>query len=110
MKTNPYPSQIKYIIGNEAAERFSYYGMRSILVIFMIEYLMIEEHDAKGLYHLFITANYFLPVLGGYLSDRFLGKYRTIVYLSLVYCLGHAALAIWENRLGLFVGLSLIAL
>lgn len=105
-----YPQQIKYIVGNEAAERFSYYGMRSILVMFMIQYLMMETHEAKGIYHLFITANYFLPLFGAYLSDRYLGKYKTIVYLSLVYCAGHAALAIWEDRFGLFLGLSLIAL
>jgi proton-dependent oligopeptide transporter, POT family len=105
-----YPSQIKYIVGNEACERFSYYGMRSILVIFMIQYLMMQEHAAKGVYHLFISANYFLPLLGGYLSDRFLGKYRTIIYLSIVYCIGHGVLAIWENQFGLYAGLALIAL
>lgn len=105
-----YPSQIKYIVGNEACERFSYYGMRSILVVFMIQYLMMAEHSAKGIYHLFISANYFLPLLGGYLADRYLGKYRTIIYLSAVYCLGHGVLAVWENKLGLYAGLSLIAL
>ena len=109
MKTG-YPSQIKYIVGNEAAERFSYYGMRGILVVFMTHYLMIPDHDAKGIYHLFITANYFLPLFGGYLSDRYLGKYRTIVSLSLFYCAGHAVLAAQENQLGLYLGLALIAL
>lgn len=104
-----YPPQIKYIVGNEACERFSYYGMRSILVIFMIQYLMMQEHSAKGVYHLFISANYFLPLLGGYLADRFLGKYRTIIYLSIVYCLGHGVLAVWENQWGLYAGLALIA-
>ncbi len=109
MKTG-YPSQIKYIVGNEAAERFSYYGMRGILVVFMVQYLMMRETDAKGIYHLFITANYFLPLLGGYLSDRFLGKFKTIVYLSLFYCAGHGAIALWESEIGLYVGLGLIAL
>ena len=105
-----FPNQIKYIIGNEACERFSYYGMRSILVIFMVQYLAMPTHEAKGVYHLFISANYFLPLLGGYLSDRYLGKYRTIIYLSLVYCLGHAVLAIWESKTGMYAGLALIAL
>lgn len=105
-----FPPQIKYIIGNEACERFSYYGMRSILVIFMVQYLMMPEHEAKGIYHLFISANYFTPILGGYLADRYLGKYKTIMYLSMVYCLGHAVLALWESKMGMYAGLGLIAL
>jgi proton-dependent oligopeptide transporter, POT family len=109
-QSNRFPSQIKFIIGNEACERFSYYGMRSILVIFMIHYLMMQESHAKGVYHLFVSANYFLPLLGGYLSDRYLGKYRTIIYLSLVYCAGHAVLAFFESKTGLYWGLGLIAL
>ncbi len=105
-----YPPQIKYIVGNEAAERFSYYGMRAILVVFMVQYLGIVPHEAKGIYHLFISANYFLPLFGGFLADRFLGKYRTIMYLSVVYVLGHLVLALFETKTGMYCGLGLIAL
>lgn len=105
------PGQIKYIVGNEACERFSYYGMRAILTIFMIQYLLMEEHEALSTYHLFVSACYFLPLLGAYVSDRFLGKYKTILYLSIVYCLGHGVLAVFEgSRMGLYAGLALIAL
>lgn len=106
-----FPKQIKYIVGNEACERFSFYGMRSILVIYMVSQLAILEPEAKATYHLFVSAAYFFPLLGGYLSDRYLGKYRTIITLSIVYCLGHAVLAFWEgSRTGLYWGLGLIAL
>lgn len=105
-----FPHQIRYIIGNEAAERFSFYGMRSILVIYMVKYLEMAEHEAKGVFHLFVSANYFVPLFGAYLSDRYFGKYRTIIWLSLVYCLGHAVLAIWEGQSGLYWGLGLIAI
>lgn len=105
-----FPPQIKFIVGNEACERFSYYGMRSILVVFMIQHLAMAETNAKAVYHLFASAVYLLPLLGAYLSDRVLGKYKTIVSLSIVYCLGHLTLALWENQTGLFVGLGLIAL
>lgn len=105
-----FPPQIKYIVGNEACERFSFYGMRSILVVFMMNYLAMPEHQAKGVYHLFVSATYFLPLVGGYLSDRFLGKYKTIMYLSLFYCLGHGVLAVWETEMGMYVGLALVAL
>lgn len=112
------PAGIPYIIGNEAAERFSFYGMRTILVIFMTQYLMgasgalepMSDEDAKGWFHLFVSAVYFTPLLGAILADVWLGKYRTILFLSLVYCGGHLALALDDTRLGLGIGLGLIAL
>ena len=112
------PGGIPYIIGNEAAERFSFYGMRAILVVFMTQYLMdasgrlnvMSEEEAKGYYHLFVSAVYFTPILGALVSDGILGKFRTIIMLSLIYCLGHFALALDDTRLGLALGLGLIAL
>ena len=105
-----FPRQIRYIVGNEACERFSFYGMRSILTIFMVQHLLLRATDAEATYHLFVSASYLTPLLGGYLADRFLGKYRTILWLSLVYCAGHAVLAIWDGRTALYWGLGLIAL
>lgn len=107
---NKFPSQIKYIVGNEACERYSYYGMRSILTVFMIQVLLFQEAQATSVYHLFAGACYLTPVLGAWISDRILGKYKTILYLSLIYCVGHAVLAVWETKLGLYAGLGLIAL
>jgi POT family proton-dependent oligopeptide transporter len=104
-----FPPQIKFIVGNEAAERFSYYGMRAILVVFMTEWLLLEKQHAESVYHLFVFGVYFTPLVGAYLSDRFWGKYRTIITLSLVYIAGHAVLAVWESERGLYVGLALIA-
>lgn len=105
-----FPRQIQYIVGNEACERFSYYGMRSILVIFMTKHLLMPPEEAQSTYHLFAAACYLFPLLGAFLSDRYLGKYKTIFILSLVYCLGHLTLAVWENQMGLYIGLGLIAL
>jgi proton-dependent oligopeptide transporter, POT family len=107
---NKFPPQIKYIVGNEACERYSYYGMRSILTVFMIQVLLMQEAEATSTYHLFAGACYLFPVLGAFISDRIWGKYKTILYLSLVYCLGHAVLSIWETKMGLYWGLGLIAL
>jgi proton-dependent oligopeptide transporter, POT family len=111
------PPGIPYIIGNEAAERFSFYGMRSILAIFMTTNLMssngqlavMNPQEAAGWFHEFVFGVYFLPILGAIISDGFLGKYRTILSLSIVYCFGHLALALNDTRLGLFIGLLLIA-
>jgi proton-dependent oligopeptide transporter, POT family len=112
------PSGIPYIVANEAAERFSYYGMRAILVVFMTQYMadstgqlaVISEQEAQGYFHLFVSAVYFMPLLGALVSDGILGKYRTIILLSLVYCLGHLALSIDNTLMGLLLGQSLIAL
>jgi POT family proton-dependent oligopeptide transporter len=107
---NKFPPQIKYIVGNEACERYSYYGMKSILTVFMIQVLLFQESDATFTYHIFSSLCYFFPVMGAYISDKIWGKYKTIFYLSLVYCVGHAVLALWENKMGLYAGLGLIAL
>ncbi|RKI65896.1 MFS transporter [Corallococcus sp. AB049A] len=116
---NRFPPQIPYIIGNEACERFSFYGMRNILTVFFIDYLLrthvpetgAREAQAKGLFHLFMAGVYFFPLIGGYLADRFFGKFQTIFVLSLVYCGGHACLALFEdNATGFYTGLTLIAI
>ncbi|MEN3368036.1 MAG: proton-dependent oligopeptide transporter, family [Verrucomicrobiota bacterium] len=113
----PIPRQIRYIIGNEGCERFSFYGMRNILTVFLVTSLLtyLPEADrasaAKDVFHTFVIGVYFFPLLGGWLADRFFGKYNTIFWLSLVYCLGQACLALFvTNRMGFYVGLSLIAL
>jgi POT family proton-dependent oligopeptide transporter len=112
------PAGIPYIVGNEAAERFNFYGMRAILVVFMTQYLRnrsgalapMSENEADMWYHVFVASNYFFPVFGAILADAIWGKYRTIFWLSFVYCFGSFALALDDTRLGLAVGLGLIAI
>ncbi|MDI1253590.1 oligopeptide:H+ symporter [Thermomonas sp.] len=112
------PRQIPYIIGNEACERFSFYGMRNILVQFLVSSVILayipegqREGAAKDVFHSFVIGVYFFPLLGGWLSDRFFGKYNTVLWFSLIYCAGHACLAMFEdNRNGFYTGLFLIAL
>jgi len=118
VKTTGMPPGIPFIVINEAAERFCYYGINGILVIFMTQYLRnaggqlatMGDEEAKGWFHVFATCVYALPVLGAFLADAVLGKYRTIFWLSIVYCLGSLSLAIDNTRLGLLLGLGLIAL
>lgn len=105
-----FPPQIKYIIGNEGCERFSFYGMRNILTIFMVQYLAFKEMDATAVYHIFVSGCYLMPLLGAYLADRYVGKYQVILWLSIVYCVGHGVIALFETRTGLYWGLALIAL
>jgi POT family proton-dependent oligopeptide transporter len=112
------PRQVPYIIGNEACERFSFYGMRNILVQFLVSSVILayvpdgdREGAAKDVFHSFVIGVYFFPLLGGWLSDRFFGKYDTVFWFSLVYCAGHACLALFDtDRTGFYAGLFLIAL
>jgi dipeptide/tripeptide permease len=101
-ETTGMPGGIPFIIGNEAAERFSFYGMKTILAVFMTQYLLsasgeaayLTDAQAREYVHLFVASAYFFPVLGAIVADAFLGKYRTIMLLSIVYCIGHGALAL----------------
>lgn len=113
-----WPSGIKYIVGNEGCERFSYYGMNAILYIYCVTLYVatnIPEESAADLatstVHWFKTGVYALPMIGAIIADRLLGKYNTILWLSWIYCLGHVVLSLTEgSMLGLNCGLALIAL
>ena len=118
-ETKGWPPGVPFIIGNEGCERFSFYGMRSILTLYMAE-VLYRDHPAfrdnpdsyaQAHYHLFVAAVYCLPMVGAIFADRLLGKYRTILYLSLVYTLGHGVLAVAETSVyGMWFGLGLIAI
>jgi POT family proton-dependent oligopeptide transporter len=117
-KSSEIPAGIPFIISNELAERFSFYGMKCILIIFMTNHLLdsnqsvdnMSNTEATYWYHIFTSAVYFTPILGALIADVFLGKYKTILLLSLIYCFGHLSLAINETRMGLTLGLTLIAI
>lgn len=113
-----HPRGLPYIVGNEAAERFSYYGMKSILIVFMTSYLRTRDGipdpmtpaEATFWYHLFGVGNYLFPLFGALVADIVWGKYRTIILLSIVYCVGHLILALDDTRAGLLLGLTVIAI
>lgn len=102
--TKGMPGGVPYIIGNELAERFSFYGMKGILTVFMTQHLLnaagepdyMGNEQAKGWYHLFTGLAYTFPILGAIVSDVFWGKYRTILWISLMYCVGHGCLAVMD--------------
>jgi len=115
-RNDRWPPQIKYIVGNEAAERFSFYGMRSILALYITTALLQSKDRATTIIHFFIFASYFMPLFGAWISDRFWGRYRTILWISLFYCAGHGVLALSDlfttvdaKLACLYTGLGLIA-
>jgi len=121
-----FPPGIPFIVGNEGAERFSYYGMRAVLYVYLAALyvqLGLGEGDATAratqVAHLFFAGVYAFPMIGAILADRLLGKYPVILWVSLLYCVGHGILAV-AGRLeamgnpgaaetGMYLGLVCIA-
>ncbi|CAN0290831.1 unnamed protein product [Lampetra fluviatilis] len=83
-----YPISIGFVVVNEFCERFSYYGMRAVLVIYFNYFLLWSENTSTAAYHAFISLCYFTPIIGAIIADSWLGKFKTIIYLSIVYAAG----------------------
>ncbi len=106
------PPGVPFIIGNEAAERFSYYGMKSVLTVFMAHYILnqsgvlapMSSNEAYMFTHYFVFGVYFLPIFGAIMADGWLGKYWTILSLSIVYCFGNLTLALMGSSWGIAIG------
>ncbi|MEO6979318.1 MAG: MFS transporter [Mucilaginibacter sp.] len=120
-KKSRFPRAVPYIIGNEAAERFSFYGMRSILSLFLVQQFFNPTDNAaltdqanahaNKLHHLFVMVAYALPFVGGMIADWFTGKYKLILYVSMIYCVGHLMLATFDGGLdGFKLGLLVVAI
>lgn len=104
-----HPRAFWFFFWGELAERCSYYGMRAILALYMARQLGFSEQTADAAMHAFMAACYLLTLPGGWLADKFLGKYRTIVSFSIPYIIGHVILG-FENIPCLVMALFLLAL
>uniref|UniRef100_A0A8C1PJ26 Solute carrier family 15 member 1a n=1 Tax=Cyprinus carpio TaxID=7962 RepID=A0A8C1PJ26_CYPCA len=85
---------IFFIVVNEFCERFSYYGMRAVLVLYFRYFLLWDDDLATSIYHAFVALCYLTPILGAIIADSWLGKFKTIIYLSIVYAIGQVTMAI----------------
>ena len=83
-----HPKGLYVLFFTEMWERFSYYGMRAILILFMVKMLKIETKDASGYYGNFTALVYLTPLLGGFISDRYWGNRRSIVVGGLTMAIG----------------------
>ncbi|XP_048453915.1 solute carrier family 15 member 1 [Rhincodon typus] len=89
-----FPISIFFIVVNEFCERFSYYGMRAVLVLYFRYFLHWSEDFATAIYHAFVALCYLTPILGAIIADSWLGKFKTIVYLSIVYTIGQLVISV----------------
>lgn len=116
-KKEKYPKIVFLIILNEFCERFSYYGLRTVLFIYLTGFIHIESGTATAIYHSFTVLCYFSPLLGAIVADGYIGLYRTILYVSCLYCLGEVILTLTSipalgapNMAGPMIGLIVIAI
>jgi POT family proton-dependent oligopeptide transporter len=121
MSAAKFPRAIKFIMWNEAAERFTFYGMKAILTTYLVTQFFNPGKDpaindaatalANEKTHLFISLAYAASVIGAFMADWFIGKYKTILYLSVIYCIGIFCQAAFADNYPLFMlGLYTIAL
>jgi POT family proton-dependent oligopeptide transporter len=103
------PRGIPFIVANEFAERFCFYGINAILTVYLVQSLRFGEADATAYSSLFQAGAYFFPLVGAIVSDVFWGKYRTIMTFSLLYATGCAVVAVAPGIVGMSVGLFLVA-
>ncbi|KAF1745454.1 hypothetical protein MXB_534, partial [Myxobolus squamalis] len=113
-----YPFQVYLILGNEICERFSYYGLHTILLLFLTTMHLLHKDTSISIYHGFNMLCYMSPLLGAIISDSYIGRFKTILYLSIIYAFGSIILAVSAipniiNKFGLMgtlAGLTLIAI
>ena len=87
-----YPKIVFLVILNEFCERFSYYGLRTVLFLYLTQFVLLSENTATSIYHAFTMVAYFSPLLGAILADGFIGLYWTILSVSVVYFVGELVL------------------
>ncbi|KAL1915653.1 uncharacterized protein VTP21DRAFT_6412 [Calcarisporiella thermophila] len=90
------PKAVYFIVPNEFGERFCFYGIKPLLTLFFPRWSGISKEYSKVLVHTFSMLSYFTPLIGGAISDSYLAKYHTIVYLSILYFLGCVLLAVFS--------------
>ncbi|NWR52898.1 S15A1 protein, partial [Regulus satrapa] len=114
-----FPLSIFFIIVNEFCERFSYYGMKAVLTLYLKHFLHWGDDFATAIYHTFVALCYLTPILGAIIADSWLGKFKTILYLSIIYTIGQVVLSVGSineltggsaNNLSVNIALSMIGL
>ena len=93
-ENSKWPLTTYFILVVELCERFCYYGLRSVLVLFLKDYYGLNEKEASSYYHIFGAMAYGFPMVGAIISDTYWGRYKTIRNIGLIYCLGISLLCV----------------
>ncbi len=98
--TKGHPKGLYFLFFTEMWERFSYYGMRAIFMLFMTKMLLLSEADASNIYGSYTGLVYLTPLLGGYLSDKFLGNRKSIIIGGLLMAIGQFLMFVSASSTG----------
>lgn len=110
VKTDKQPTGLYVLFATEMWERFSYYAMRGILVLYLIKVMQFSESHASKLYGLMTSLIYLSPLIGGYIADKFWGQRRAIIVGGILIALGQFAIAANPTLFFLYTGLMLLIL
>jgi proton-dependent oligopeptide transporter, POT family len=94
LQLRQHPRGLAVLFFAEMWERFSYYGMRALLIFYLTEHFLFDDTFANGQYASYTTLVYLLPLVGGYVADRWLGSRKAIVFGALLLVAGHFTMAI----------------
>jgi POT family proton-dependent oligopeptide transporter len=97
MQMRQHPKGMHILFFAEMWERFSYYGMRGILVAYMTQHFLFDDGVAQGQYGAYTSLVYLLPLIGGFLADRYLGTRKAVAFGALLLVAGHLAMAIEQK-------------
>lgn len=102
-----HPTGLATLFFTEMWERFSYYGMRALLVLYLVNSLELPRAEALSIYATYTALVYLTPIVGGYLADKYLGAHRSVLIGSMVMAMGHFAMAV-PSLLYLALGLLVV--
>ena len=88
-----HPKGLAILFFAELWERFSFYGMRSLLVLYLVQHFLFDPGKAQGLYAAYGSLVYLMPVIGGFIADRYLGHRRAVLIGAIFLTLGHGLMA-----------------
>ena len=104
-----HPRGLSTLFFTEMWERFSYYGMRGFLILYMTKALLFTDQHAGLAYGNYVFSVWFTPIIGGFIADRWLGQYRSVLIGGIIIALGHFTLAFHPLPF-LYAGLTLIVI
>lgn len=105
-----HPTGLKFVLWGVLAERASFYGMKTLLAMYLTSVMYFTDDVAGPINNVFGGLCYLLPLLGGFVAERYLGRFKTIIYFAVPCIVGYLVLGNSETRTGFFVGLMLITI
>ena len=94
LEMRKHPRGLHILFFAEMWERFSYYGMRGLLIFYLTQHFLFSDSEASSQYGAYTALVYLLPLLGGFLADRYLGNRKAIAFGALLLVAGHITMGV----------------